>query len=72
MFITSGAEVIASEAPEGSFRPEDGKPIAVLVKPADGRRCDRCWGYFTEGSDTADGGFICPRCKKIVSFVTGK
>ena len=72
VFITSGAEVIASEAPEGSFRPEDGKPIAVLVKPADGRRCDRCWGYFTEGSDTADGGFICPRCKKIVSFVTGK
>ncbi|MGM9643277.1 MAG: isoleucine--tRNA ligase [Eubacteriales bacterium] len=64
VFITSGAGVKNGAAPEDAYLPEDGK-LAVLVQPADGERCDRCWCYSTEGEKTEDG-FICARCKRIV------
>ena len=65
VFITSGAHVVNGEAPEGAFKPDDGKQIGVLVEPADGEKCDRCWGYSTHGEKTEEG-FICDRCKKIL------
>ena len=65
VFITSGAHVVNGEAPEGAFKPDDGKQIGVLVEPADGEKCDRCWCYSTHGEKTEEG-FICDRCKKIL------
>jgi hypothetical protein len=64
VFITSGAHVVNAAAPEGAYAPEEGK-IAVLVENADGKRCDRCWCYSTEGESDEEG-FICERCKKIL------
>jgi isoleucyl-tRNA synthetase len=64
VFITSGAEVISGEAPEGAFTETD-SGIAVVVAAADGHRCDRCWSYSSEG-EMSDEGFICARCKAIV------
>ena len=64
VFITSGAQVVNAAAPEGAYVPEEGK-IAVLVENADGKRCDRCWCYSTEGESDEEG-FICERCKKII------
>ena len=64
VFITSGAHVVNAAAPEGAYVPEEGK-IAVLVENADGKRCDRCWCYSTEGESDEEG-FICERCKKIL------
>ncbi len=64
VFITSGASVKNETAPEGAYLPEEGK-LSVLVAPADGERCDRCWCYSAEGEKTEEG-FICARCKKII------
>ncbi len=65
VFITSGAHVVDGNAPEGAYVPEEGK-IAVLVENADGKRCDRCWCYSTEGESDEEG-FICERCKRILA-----
>ncbi len=65
VFITSGAHVVNGAASEGAYVPEEGK-IAVLVENADGKRCDRCWCYSTEGESDEEG-FICERCKKILA-----
>ena len=64
VFITSGAHVENASAPEGAYVPEQAQ-IAVLVENADGKRCDRCWCYSTEGESDGEG-FICERCKKIL------
>ena len=64
VFITSGAHVVNAAAPEGAYVPEQAQ-IAVLVENADGKRCDRCWCYSTEGESDEEG-FICERCKKII------
>jgi len=65
VFIVSGVKLTDEDAPEAAYKSEDGK-LAVLVEPADGCKCDRCWGYSTEGTQTEDGGFLCARCKTIL------
>ena len=65
IYITSAATVVKGEAPEGAFT-ETQSGIAVVVAPADGCKCDRCWSYSTEGEHDDEGGFICNRCKKII------
>ncbi len=63
-YITSAAYVVKGDAPEGAFN-ETQTGIAVVVEPADGHKCDRCWSYSTEGEHTEDG-FICARCLAVI------
>ncbi len=64
VFIVSGVTLSKEKAAESAF--SEGTGISVLVEPADGCKCDRCWTYSTEGEHTEDGGFICRRCKAIL------
>ena len=50
--ITSGARLIAGEGPADAFRLDAVKGVAVMFKPAEGRRCARSWKITTDvGSD---------------------
>ena len=60
LFIVSSSEVRKERAPEGAFIGESG--VAVLVKTAEGCKCDRCWAVVKEGKRLPDGGFLCFRC----------
>ena len=68
MFITSQATAVQEAAPEGAFT-ETQSGIAVLVEPADGEKCDRCWMYITAplyDGEGEDKGCLCSRCHKVV------
>jgi isoleucyl-tRNA synthetase len=65
VFIVSGVKVEATDAPEAAYCGEESQ-LAVLVEPADGCKCDRCWSFSTEGEDDGEGGFICARCREIL------
>jgi len=65
VFIVSGVALTDADAPAEAYQSET-LNLAVLVEPADGCKCDRCWGYSTEGEHTEDGGFLCARCKAIL------
>lgn len=64
VFIVSGAKVSEESAPAEAFA-ETETGIKVLVEAADGCKCDRCWGFFTEGEQQSEG-FLCKRCAAIV------
>jgi isoleucyl-tRNA synthetase len=50
--ITSGATLIPGEGPAEAFRLDAVKGVAVVFKPAEGRRCARSWKITPEvGSD---------------------
>jgi isoleucyl-tRNA synthetase len=50
--ITSGAKLIEGEGPADAFRLDAVKGVAVVFKPAEGRRCARSWKITPEvGSD---------------------
>jgi len=65
VFIVSGVTLSQEDAPANAYVSEMG--IGVLVEPADGCKCDRCWSYATEGEHDDEGGFICARCKSILN-----
>ena len=64
VFIVSGVELVPEDAPEGAFK-ETESGIGVVVSTADGHKCDRCWAYSADCTESEDG-FICERCRKIV------
>ena len=66
VYITSSAQVVKGEAPEGALVGEDGR-ISVVVAPADGCKCDRCWAYSEQGIREGDN-FLCERCKNILEL----
>jgi isoleucyl-tRNA synthetase len=50
--ITSGARLIEGEGPADAFRLDNVKGVAVVFKPAEGRRCARSWKITPDvGSD---------------------
>ena len=65
VFIVSGVEV-KNEAEPAAAHTEGSSGVGVLVSPADGCKCDRCWSYSENGIATEDGGFLCDRCRKIL------
>ena len=67
VFIVSGVKLEATDAPEGAHT-EGTSGVGVLVEPADGCKCDRCWSYSTEGVKDEEGGFLCERCRNILAL----
>ena len=67
VFIVSGVKLSGEDAPEGALT-DGASGIGVLVEPADGCKCDRCWSYSEDGVKTEDGGFLCARCKTILGL----
>ncbi len=65
LFMTSGCTLHKEAAPEGAYKPEDGRAIAAVVAPADGERCDRCLAYYTDCESDGEG-HICQRCKHVI------
>ena len=66
VFIVSGVQILAEDAPAGAHT-EGASGVGVLVEPADGHKCDRCWCFATEGEHTEEDGFICARCAAILN-----
>ena len=60
--IVSTADAVFGPAPEGAFRLDDPPDVAVVVEPAPGRKCERCWRVLAE---VAHG--LCGRCAGAVA-----
>ena len=67
VFIVSQVELRNAAAP-ADVPVEEGSPVAVAVEPADGEKCDRCWNYTTSPFHDAEGGCLCPRCRKVLKL----
>ncbi len=64
--ITSGVTLVEGSAPSGAFTLEDVPDAGVVVDPADGDKCERCWRIMPDvGLDTGLPG-ICGRCASVV------
>jgi isoleucyl-tRNA synthetase len=65
LFITSEVSVAPGEPGDGAavYRESDDARVAIVVRRADGVRCDRCWRYVPAlSTDPAHAG-LCPRCE---------
>ena len=70
--ITSGLTLSAEPAPADAFRLEDVPAVAVVVVPAGGEKCQRCWMVLEDvGRDPAHPD-LCPRCTEVVGHLAAE
>jgi isoleucyl-tRNA synthetase len=68
--ITSDAEIRSGQPPEAAFALPDAPGVGVVVHPAEGDKCERCWRILPEvGSRHPD---LCDRCADAVSHLRGQ
>lgn len=53
----------SSEVPEQALKLED---LAVIVVPAEGKKCERCWNVTPEVGSSSKHPEICSRCAQVV------
>ena len=61
VLITSRADVLEGEAPEGAFVSES-LGCAFTVKKSNAHKCERCWHYVAGIGSDAEHPTLCPRC----------
>ena len=64
--ITSAGSVEAGVPSSGAFTLPDVADIGVLVKPATGARCERCWRVLPEVGHVPGHSDLCRRCAEVI------
>jgi isoleucyl-tRNA synthetase len=64
--ITSGATLRGEAAPEGAFALADVADIGVVVLPASGEKCERCWRVLPEVGHVSGHDDLCRRCADVL------
>jgi isoleucyl-tRNA synthetase len=64
--ITSGITFSEAPAANGAFALAEIPGVAVLVNPAEGGKCDRCWQVLPEVGSHAHHPTLCNRCADVV------
>ncbi len=67
VFIVSRVDLTDSPAPEGAFAASSLSGLSVLVQPADGEKCARCWVRDPRVGENETHPGLCPRCLAAVS-----
>jgi isoleucyl-tRNA synthetase len=65
--ITSDADLIEGDVPEGAFTLEDVVGVGVMPAPAEGEKCERCWRVLPEVGANPETPGICGRCADAVA-----
>jgi isoleucyl-tRNA synthetase len=70
LFIVSQVE-LAPASPEDA-KPSEGVPgLAVAVRRADGKKCERCWNYSVHVGESTKFPTVCERCLPVVESILG-
>jgi isoleucyl-tRNA synthetase len=67
--ITSGIAFSQDAAPAEAFSLADVPGIAVVVAPAEGEKCERCWKVLPEVGQHHDHPTLCDRCAEAVPSI---
>jgi isoleucyl-tRNA synthetase len=70
--ITSHAEIVVGEGPAEAFRLPDVAGAAALFRPAQGKKCARCWMILPEVGTVAGHDDLCKRCADAVDALEGR
>ncbi len=71
VFIVSGAAVTTGDAPADAFFSDVVDGMAVVVTPAKGDKCPRCWIRSAGIGEAADYQDVCPKCAGQLRQIEG-
>jgi isoleucyl-tRNA synthetase len=64
--ITSAGTVRAGAPPADAFTLADVPEVGVVVEPAEGARCERCWRVLPEVGQVRGHADLCRRCAEVI------
>src|SRR5690625_3547596 len=64
--ITSGIELTAEALGEDAYRYEEVPGVAAVIRPAPGKKCERCWKVLPEVDRFPEAPGTCERCAETV------
>ncbi len=67
MFIVSQAFLAKKDKIKGDIEGDDIANLRVVVEPAVGDKCERCWMHDPSVGTSSEHPTICNRCKKNIS-----
>jgi len=68
LFIVSEVHLAdGGEKPENAFVSEEIEDLVIMVAPAAGQKCERCWVHDTSVGDDTDHPTICRRCRQALA-----
>jgi len=62
IFIISRFSLNKGEKPDGAITSSDVEGLSILVEPAAGNKCERCWIYDSSVGESSEHPIICNRC----------
>ncbi|MDR3423461.1 MAG: isoleucine--tRNA ligase [Alphaproteobacteria bacterium] len=65
--ISSSLALTEAAPPEGAFVLPDVAGVGVVITPAEGKKCERCWQVLPEVGTHADHPDVCNRCHDAVT-----
>jgi isoleucyl-tRNA synthetase len=63
IFITSEASLVKDESMPEAYESEDIEGLSILVRPATGEKCERCWIHDNSVGTNSEQPTICNRCR---------
>ena len=69
ILIVSEANLASDGAMAGAVQSETLKGLKILVRPASGKKCERCWNYSTLVGESADYPTLCERCVAAIAEI---
>ncbi|HKW90181.1 MAG TPA: isoleucine--tRNA ligase [Candidatus Acidoferrales bacterium] len=69
ILIVSEASLAKDGAMAGAVQSGTLKGLKILVRPAAGKKCERCWNYSTHVGESADYPTLCERCLVAIAEI---
>jgi isoleucyl-tRNA synthetase len=69
ILIISKASLVNDAKPEGAFESQEVKNLFILVEPAEGEKCERCWIHEPTVGTNSEHPTICNRCLGILDRI---
>jgi isoleucyl-tRNA synthetase len=69
ILIISKASLVNDAKPEGTFESQEVKGLFILVEPAEGEKCERCWIHEPTVGINSEHPTICDRCLGILDRI---
>jgi isoleucyl-tRNA synthetase len=69
ILIISKASLVNDAKPEGAFESQEVKGLFILIEPAEGEKCERCWIHEPTVGTNSEHPTICNRCLGILDRI---
>jgi isoleucyl-tRNA synthetase len=71
LFIVSQVAIVDAP-PAGAYDSGTIEGLKVLIRRAEGKKCERCWVYDPKTGESAKYPAVCPRCHSALQTISGE